>query len=322
MSLLVISGANKVAQGIIRGLHGSGKYEKIVCADVFPNYYYMERFLRFKDTLSENKTKIEEAKLSDKTDLETAIKGATHVVYVTHDYYANVPSKLNLIKHTATISRQAGIKKLVAVTPIENDHYGEPNAVHDAIQSENEARLAFPGLVELKTDLTFGEDSNAVSQLFTRLAYGKSIYFKPSSHRVSPIHTLNVAEATQRVLENTTLTNLKYVARGSESLDWKTVISTLSGAIGKNANLNSNALENIISPLSDNIISQTVHHPHYLNLTRFINQYQEPKQTNHHELADLGIKDTIKFTEFYKQNSVAANKYQITTGLSHYAYCL
>lgn len=233
----------------------------------------MERYLRFKDTLSENKTKLEEVKLSDKTDLETAIKGATHVVYVTHDYFYNVPSKLNLIKHTASISRSAGIKKLVAVTPIENDHYGEPNAIHAAIQSENEARQAFPDLVELKTDLTFGNDSSTVSELLTRLAYGKSIYFKPSGHRVSPIHTLNIAEATQRVLENTALKSNKFVARGTEALDWNSIVKTLSGAIGKNANLNSNALENIVSPLSDNIVSQTVHHAHYLNFARFINQY-------------------------------------------------
>ncbi len=63
---------------------------------------------------------------------------------------------------------------------MENDHYGEQNAVHAVAQSENQARLAFPNLVELKTDITFGPDSNAVSEILTRLAYGKSIYFKPS----------------------------------------------------------------------------------------------------------------------------------------------
>jgi hypothetical protein len=64
-------------------------------------------------------------KLTDLTDLETALTQATDVVYVTHDYFANVPSKLNLLKHTAKLSKKAGVKKLVAITPIENDHYGE-----------------------------------------------------------------------------------------------------------------------------------------------------------------------------------------------------
>ena len=140
MSLLVVSGANKVAQGVIRGLHSSGKYERIVVADVFPSYYYVQRYLNFKDTLTQNNTKLSEVKLTDMTDLETAIKNATDVVYVTHDYYQNVPSKLNLIKHTAQLSKKVGVKKLLAITPVENDHYGEQNAVHAAHQSENEAR--------------------------------------------------------------------------------------------------------------------------------------------------------------------------------------
>jgi len=87
MSLVVISGANKVAQGIIRTLQASGKYERIIVADVFPNYYYVERYLNFKDTLTPNNTKLSEVKLTDMTDLETALKQATDVVYVTHDYY-------------------------------------------------------------------------------------------------------------------------------------------------------------------------------------------------------------------------------------------
>jgi len=52
---------------------------------------------------------------------------------------------------------------LLAVTPVENDHYAEQNPAHAATQSENEARLAFPNIVELKTDLTFGPDSNVVT---------------------------------------------------------------------------------------------------------------------------------------------------------------
>lgn len=107
----------------------------------------------------------------------------------------------------------------------------------------------------MKTDLTFGADSNVVSNLLTHLAYGKSIYFKPSGHKVSPVDTLNVADACSRILESNSLKNLRYVARGSESLDWNTVLTTLSAAIGKSANLNSNPIENLVSPLSDNILS-------------------------------------------------------------------
>lgn len=83
-------------------------------------------------------------------------------MYVTHDYYANVPSKLNLIKHTATLSKAAGVKKLLAVLPVENDHYAEENALQAVETSTAEAREAFAELSVLRTDVTFGPDSNVV----------------------------------------------------------------------------------------------------------------------------------------------------------------
>lgn len=75
MSLLVVSGSNRVAQGLIRGLHSSGKYERIVCADIFPNYRATERYLHFKDTLpAGSSTKLFEAKISEKSDLEALVR--------------------------------------------------------------------------------------------------------------------------------------------------------------------------------------------------------------------------------------------------------
>lgn len=75
-----------------------------MCADVFPSYYYVQRYLKFKDTLAaESKTKLREVKLTDKVDLESEIRKASHVLYVTHDYYLNAPCKQGLFKNTATI---------------------------------------------------------------------------------------------------------------------------------------------------------------------------------------------------------------------------
>ena len=73
-------------------------------------------------------------------DLQQSIRNASHVLYVTHDYYSNVTCKQGLLKSTAIYCKEAGIKRLVSVNPIENDHYGENDAVHLANQVENEVR--------------------------------------------------------------------------------------------------------------------------------------------------------------------------------------
>ncbi|EGR30037.1 hypothetical protein IMG5_143730 [Ichthyophthirius multifiliis] len=320
MSLLLISGANKIAQGLIRNLYNSGKYEQIVCADIFPTYYYLQRYLTFKDSLDQNsKTVLKEVKLIDKIDLESSIRQASHVIYFTHDYYLNVLCKHNLFKNTATLCKAAGVKKLLSVNPIENEHYGEQDPIHTANQTENEVKNINPNVIELKVDLTFGKHSNVVNQILTKIVNKQSLHFQPSNHSVQPIHTDNVYQAIQNLLESDNLKGNKFVARGSENLDWKTIVDQLSLAIGSQAQLNQNSLENVVSPASANYLSEFLYQPEYQNLVRFISQYVEPRATNHHEISDLGINNLTKFSEFYKPGSVQSRDYQQLSALAQYA---
>lgn len=118
-------------------------------------------------------------------------------------------------------------------------------------------------MLELKVDLTFGRDSNVVNEIFTRLAYAKSIYFKPSTHKLQPVHVDNVSQAVQVLLESDSLKGNKFVARGNEHLDWNSILGHLTSAIGVQAQLNVNPVENLVSPESANYLSEYLYHPHY-----------------------------------------------------------
>jgi hypothetical protein len=99
MSLLVFSSTSRIAHGLIRNFYKSGNFEKIVCADLYPSYWGIWSYLKLRQSLEgiESKTQITDHHINEKTDLYHAIKNATHVVYITHDYYANTFSKLSLI---------------------------------------------------------------------------------------------------------------------------------------------------------------------------------------------------------------------------------
>ena len=56
MSLLVLNSGSKIAQGLIRALHSTERYERIICADVYPNYNVIQQFIEFQATLPKNKT--------------------------------------------------------------------------------------------------------------------------------------------------------------------------------------------------------------------------------------------------------------------------
>lgn len=109
MSLLLLNASNRIAQGFLRVAVESGKYERIVCADIFPTYPTINRLLRFRDSLNTT-TKIDLFKINDKQDLHDAIKQCNNLLYVTHDYYQLVASKKNLLVATINLVKTRNYK--------------------------------------------------------------------------------------------------------------------------------------------------------------------------------------------------------------------
>lgn len=54
MSLLVVNSSNRIAHGVIQSAYLSQKYEKIICADVYPNIDSHLRFINFIGDLKQN----------------------------------------------------------------------------------------------------------------------------------------------------------------------------------------------------------------------------------------------------------------------------
>lgn len=71
MSLLVFSTSSKIAQGIVRHLYGTNKYEKIVCTDLYPSYKSIQGHTEFLATLDtvQSKTKVSDYQIIEKSDI-------------------------------------------------------------------------------------------------------------------------------------------------------------------------------------------------------------------------------------------------------------
>mmetsp|Transcript_38472 Transcript_38472/g.34226 ORF Transcript_38472/g.34226 Transcript_38472/m.34226 type:complete len:314 (-) Transcript_38472:248-1189(-) len=225
MSLFVFSSANKIAQGIIRRLNASGQYEKIVCADLYPNYHSHESYLRGLDDSIANSKIIQDIKIHDRPELNAHIRDASHVLYITHDYFQLTPSKLNLIRTVAEYAQKAKVKKFVALTPIELDHQGEPQPVFDAAESEKAAREACPDMIHLKSDLTFGPNSSAVDFLIRGSLMNKPLDINIVSQTGKPIHSENVADVVERVLSEDGHAGKQYAVEGPESINLNTYLN-------------------------------------------------------------------------------------------------
>ena len=83
-------------------------------------------------------------------------------MYFTHDYFASTSDKNSFLQTTSKLARKHGVKKFVAVCPIEHElYYSEDNQT--PIEKRDEAQLAAlqsnDKLSILNTNLVFGRDS-------------------------------------------------------------------------------------------------------------------------------------------------------------------
>ena len=309
MSLLIFNSGNRISQGVIKRIYTSGAFERIICADLYPHYWSIQRYLKFKEELDtiHSKTILDEVKISEKSDLSRAIKKSSHVLYVTHNYYSLTPSKLNLIKTTAELSK-GHVQKLVCLTPVEFDHFGEKDPFGDASLSEKQAKEIYPDLVHLKSDLTFGSKSGVVTKILKRIAVDQSLYFNSKGNQqTAPIHADDVAAIAEMFLTND-IKGKSYKLEGPNTLSINELLSTLEKYMGKPIKFNSSLVEKIIPPTSRNLISEKLYAPCYSNLTALLKNYRSLGAEGFENIKELAIKlKTLE--ETYKEKSAHLDAY-------------
>lgn len=300
MSLLVINSANRISQGLVKSLQKSNKYERILCADIYPSYSVNQKWFKFLEDLSPNsKTKVSDVKIDERSDLVRAIHSSSHVLYVTHDYYQLVFSKLTMVVNAAKIVRESpNVKKFVLVNPIEHYHYGEGAAFEAHLKAEEDARKLNENSVSIQSDLVFGRYSTVLHELICRISNGKKLHFNPSKNLVSPIHCDNLAELVQNALDGKLINSV--AAKGAESLQWPEIMNLIENALGARAQVSEGGL---ISPLKNNLLTETLYQPCYRNLVQFLKNYETPRGEN------KAIANLKSFKQTYGPNSLNKEDY-------------
>ena len=86
--------------------------------------------------------------------------------------------------------------------------------------------LAYEKITLVKSDVTFGEDSTAISRIISRMVNDCGLKVSPAAVGPSPVLTENLAEGIEKLLENGS-EGEKYLAEGQKRIDWTAVIQTL-----------------------------------------------------------------------------------------------
>lgn len=145
-----------------------------------------------------------------------ALEGTDNLVFFYNDYFAMSGSKEQWLQSAVESAKKQGVKKVVAVAPIENDfYYTEGQSVDERRENAfQKAHDTFQGLTILRPNLVYGAENYYLKFMQQSIA-AQSIpeQFKSSSFTFKPVHHDALARAIHHALENGTSGNFSVNGR-------------------------------------------------------------------------------------------------------------
>lgn len=233
MELVVVNGSSAISRGVISKLAGKN-YQKIRLLDFRPyrkSVYAMQRTLP-------NEVQLEKHQVQTIANLDLGLEGAQDVLYFTHDYFANTSDKNNFIQATARVAKKQGVKRFVAVCPIEHELYWSedkhtPLEVRDNAQAQTLAN--FDKATILNANLVFGRDSYLVHYLTQCASAGKIAKSIGGSKnfQYKPVSTDDLTSAIQTAFEKTSeVKGQRFSVNGSSSATLNELLHMAESQVG------------------------------------------------------------------------------------------
>lgn len=288
MALTVIGGAGPLGRFIIRAL--AAQYTDVRLGDMYP---FRQSVYSLQEQIAP--AKIQKHALSYPTSLKLALRGAEHVIVVTHDYYQLAHSKNFFVERTAFHAKELGVKKLTLVCPLGYDQLnpldGDPEAL--VKQSLAKAKTLMPNLSILRTNLVFGACGvdHAISYAIEALSQGKSpVYPNNGASKFQPVHENDVLDTLKALKDGEEVT-----LSGPETLTWADMCGTLKAHTNRSDASLGGGLEGLRSSIAQNPYVGDLFYPsHVQQLYRLLSRDRIPVPTK---------TGSQKFADAYPANS-------------------
>lgn len=230
--LVVVNGASAISRGVLSKLAGKN-YQKIRLLDFRP---YRKSVYSFQRTVQ---VPVEKHMVQTVTNLDLALEGAQDVVYFTHDYFASTSDKNNFLQATAKLSKKHGVKKLVAVCPLEHELYWSEDK-HTPLEVRDNAQGAalesFANLTILNSNIVFGKDSYLFHYMTQCAAVGKipKSLAQSKAYQYKPVSTEDLALAVETAFGKE-YNGKRFSVNGSQAVTLNELLHHIEKQIGKDA---------------------------------------------------------------------------------------
>lgn len=275
MELVVVNGSSAIARGVVSKLAGKN-YSKIRFLDFRP---YRKSVYNFQRALPSGTT-IEKHQVQTAANLDLALEGAQDVVYFTHDYFACSSDKNSFIQATARLSKKHGVKKLVAVCPIEHELYWSEDK-HTPIEVRDEAQQkalqSFDKLTILNSNLVFGRDSYLTHYITQCAAVGKinKTIGGSKTFQYKPVSSEDLAAAVQNALANTKdVKGQKFTVNGNQNVTLNDILHLAEKQVGtENTRLKGSLLGLNLSDYVEEFFTGITHDKNMARMAEFFDTH-------------------------------------------------
>lgn len=214
------------------------------------------------------------------TNLDLGLEGAQDVVYFTHDYFASSSDKNSYIQATAKLAKKHGVKKMVAVCPIEHELYwSEDN--HTPLEVRDESQLkalqSNDRMTILNTNIVYGRDSYIAHYITQCAANGKisKAIGGSTKYQYKPVHSEDLATAVQTALAHTDeVKGKKYSVSGQQSVSLNELLKFAERAVGReNTRLRGSLLGLQLSDYVEEFFTGITHDKNMARMAEFFDSH-------------------------------------------------
>ena len=239
-------------------------------------------------------------------NLDLGLEGAQDVVYFTHDYFASSSDKNSFIQATAKLSKKHGVKKMVAVCPVEHELYWTEDN-HTPLEVRDEAQqkaLQFNDkMTILNTNIVYGRDSYLAHYMTQCAADGKINKTIGGSNKFQykPVHSEDLTAAVQTALSNTNdVKGKKFSVNGQQGVTLKELLQFAERAVGReNTRLKGSILGLHLSDYVEEFFTGITHDKNMARMAEFFDTHSVNIEADEDFHKKFGIQHTGSLDGFF-----------------------
>lgn len=232
-------------------------------------------------------------------------------MYFTHDYFSSTSDKNSFIQTTSKLAKKHGVKKFVAVCPIEHELYWTEDK-QTPIEKRDEAQLkalqANGNLTILNTNLVFGKDSYILHYMTQCVAAGKipKAIGGSKGFQYKPVSGEDLTAAVEAAFNTAEAKGKRFTLNGNQGATLNELLGLTQKLVGNdNTKLASSLLGLNLSDYVEEFFTGITHDKNMSRLAEFFDSHSLNLEADQPDFfKQFGVNQKVSLQDYYGGKTV------------------